>query len=68
MSAGLSNHTVDEVHEQLLKVEERMLVVIESMKKIDKRLKVLESIAEEHGLLEKDGCSDVDDRDICSIC
>lgn len=68
MSAGLSNHSVDDLHTQLLKVEERMLVIIESMKKIDKRLKVLESIAEEHGLLEKDGSNQLDDRDVCMIC
>lgn len=67
-----SSGSVEELRTELLNLESQMLVVIESVKKINKRLKELETFASQAGF-EPDTESILtgnfdDDHDSCVIC
>lgn len=67
-----SSGSVDELRSELLNLESQVLVVIESIKKLNKRLKQLETFATQAGF-EPDSESTLsgnfdDDHDSCVIC
>ena len=67
-----SSGSVDELRSELLNLESQLLVVIESVKKLNKRLKQLEAFAGQAGF-EPDSESTLtgnfdDNHDSCAIC
>lgn len=54
MSVLTNTADMESLQDSLSELESKVFVLAESMKKIDKRLKKLESIAQEKGLLDKD--------------
>ncbi len=54
MSVLTNTADMESLQDSLSELESKVFVLAESMKKIDKRLKKLESIAQEKGLLNKD--------------
>ena len=54
MSVITNTADMESLQDSLSELESKVFVLAESLKKMDKRLKKLESIAQEKGLLDKD--------------
>lgn len=54
MSVLTNTADMESIQDSISELESKVFVLAESMKKIDKRLKKLETIAQEKGLLDKD--------------
>jgi len=54
MSVLTNTADMESIQDSMSELESKVFVLAESMKKIDKRLKKLETIAQQKGLLDKD--------------